>query len=125
MVQSGSWKDIILDEGTKRSIMRDVIGFFDARETYAEFGTPWKVRRSRSWASCLCSCAVARTDFPWIARQWQNNDRESAHEGTYGTTHTGPDACCQDTCTTLFWSADVGSADLYESEAGGALPTSF
>lgn len=42
MVHSGNWKDIILEESTKSSIVRDVIGFFDARETYAEFGTPWK-----------------------------------------------------------------------------------
>ena len=48
MVQSGSWKDVILEESTKRAIMRDVIGFFDARETYAEFGTVWKVRRLHS-----------------------------------------------------------------------------
>lgn len=43
MVQGGRWEDIILDEDKKKSIIRDVIGFFDARETYAEFGTPWKV----------------------------------------------------------------------------------
>ncbi len=45
MTQRGSWEDVILDESTKRAIMRDVTGFFDARETYAELGTPWKVRR--------------------------------------------------------------------------------
>ena len=43
VVQSGSWEDLILDEGMKRAIRRDVTGFFDARETYEEFGTPWKV----------------------------------------------------------------------------------
>ena len=48
MVQGGSWKDVIMEESTKRAIMRDVIGFFDARETYAEFGTVWKVRRLHS-----------------------------------------------------------------------------
>ena len=48
MIQSGSWEDLILDEGTKNSIIRDVVGFFDAKETYAELRTPWKV-------SCLHS----------------------------------------------------------------------
>lgn len=48
MVQNGSWKDVILEESTKKAIMRDVIGFFDARETYAEIGTAWKVRRLHS-----------------------------------------------------------------------------
>ena len=43
MVQRGNWEDLILDEGMKRAIRRDVTGFFDARETYEEFGTPWKV----------------------------------------------------------------------------------
>lgn len=47
-VQDGDWKDVILEENTKRAIMRDVIGFFDARETYAEFGTVWKVRHLHS-----------------------------------------------------------------------------
>ena len=48
VVQGGSWKEVIMEESTKRAIMRDVIGFFDARETYAEFGTVWKVRRLHS-----------------------------------------------------------------------------
>ncbi|KAL0261579.1 hypothetical protein SLS55_003009 [Diplodia seriata] len=34
--------DIILEPETKDSIMRDVVGFFGAREQYAHFGTPWK-----------------------------------------------------------------------------------
>ena len=28
------------------------ICLFDVRETYVELGTPWKVRRLRSWVSC-------------------------------------------------------------------------
>lgn len=42
-IQTGSWQDLILDEGIKRSIIRDVEGFFDAKETYADLNTPWKV----------------------------------------------------------------------------------
>ena len=42
-VQDGSWKDMILNEGTEKSILRDVIGFFDAKEAYAELRAPWKV----------------------------------------------------------------------------------
>lgn len=34
--------DIILEPATKEAIMRDVVGFFGAREQYARFGTPWK-----------------------------------------------------------------------------------
>lgn len=41
MVQGVSWNDVILQD--KRAIMRDALGFFDAKEMYAEFGTPWKV----------------------------------------------------------------------------------
>jgi transitional endoplasmic reticulum ATPase len=43
VVQAARWEDVILDEGTKNAIMRDVAGFFDAKSAYAEFGTPWKV----------------------------------------------------------------------------------
>ena len=32
---------------------------------------------------------VARAHFPRIARQWQDVDRESAHEGAHGTTEAG------------------------------------
>ena len=53
MVQGESWKDVILDESTKKAIMRDVTGFFDARETYMEFGTPWKVGHPHFWVSYL------------------------------------------------------------------------
>ena len=53
VVQGGSWEDLVLDESTKRAIMRDVIGFFDARETYVELGTPWKVGRLSPSVSCL------------------------------------------------------------------------
>ena len=53
VVQGGSWEDLILDESAKEAIMRDVIGFFDARETYAELGTPWKVSRLSSSIICL------------------------------------------------------------------------
>ena len=53
VVQGGSWEDLILDESIKGAIMRDVVGFFDARETYTELGTPWKVGRLGSSVSCL------------------------------------------------------------------------
>ena len=43
-VQGSQFEDVILDEAIKRAIIRDVIGFFDAKKDYLEFGTPWKVR---------------------------------------------------------------------------------
>ena len=43
IIHSVSWEDLIMDEGTKRSIFRDVEGFFDAKRTYAELRAPWKV----------------------------------------------------------------------------------
>ena len=43
VVKTANWDDVILDNGTKDAIMGDVLGFFDAESTYAEFGTPWKV----------------------------------------------------------------------------------
>ncbi|KAF2456616.1 P-loop containing nucleoside triphosphate hydrolase protein, partial [Lineolata rhizophorae] len=41
-VQDAEMDDIILDEQMKLSITRDVLGFFDAKDVYAQFGTPWK-----------------------------------------------------------------------------------
>lgn len=34
---------MVLDEGMKIAIMKDVVGFFDAKDVYAEFEAPWKV----------------------------------------------------------------------------------
>lgn len=127
LIQGGSWKDMIFNEGTERSILRDVIGFFDAKETYAELRAPWKVGCSCSrFSSLVLMCVfffLARIDIPWIARQWQNNDREIAYEGTPCTTHAGPNTCCQDPCATLLGSTNVGSADLCESATNRALST--
>ncbi|KAK3381845.1 P-loop containing nucleoside triphosphate hydrolase protein [Podospora didyma] len=41
-VQSTSWDDVILEASMKASIVRDVQGFFDARDMYADLGVPWK-----------------------------------------------------------------------------------
>ena len=43
LVQEVNWDDLILQEKIKQAILRDVMGFFDARDTYRELGTPWKV----------------------------------------------------------------------------------
>ncbi|KAI9875250.1 MAG: hypothetical protein M1830_008706 [Pleopsidium flavum] len=41
-VQKASWSDVILDEKMKESLIGDVEGFFDERDTYREFSVPWK-----------------------------------------------------------------------------------
>ncbi|MCJ1251788.1 hypothetical protein MMC30_009026 [Trapelia coarctata] len=41
-VHDAKWEDVILDEGVKKSLIKDVEGFFDAQETYKRFGIPWK-----------------------------------------------------------------------------------
>ncbi|KAF9268168.1 P-loop containing nucleoside triphosphate hydrolase protein [Marasmius fiardii PR-910] len=41
-VQKADWKDIILKEEFKKALQKDVYGFFDSRELYAELGIPWK-----------------------------------------------------------------------------------
>ncbi len=68
--------------------------------------------------------SVARTNFPRIARQWQDDKRESAHEGSSGTTKAGSHTRCQDSRTAR-WPADVGSADLYQGAADSALSVAF
>ena len=41
-VQSASWDDVIMDDGTKDSLIKDVEGFFDSRDDYRELTVPWK-----------------------------------------------------------------------------------
>lgn len=41
-VQKASWDDVILEKEKKDSLIKDVIGFFDAESRYSEFGVPWK-----------------------------------------------------------------------------------
>ena len=43
VVQDSDWKDVILDQGTKDLLIKDIEGFFNARDTYKRFGIPWKV----------------------------------------------------------------------------------
>ena len=54
VVQGSKWEDLVLDEGTKSSIMRDVVGFFDAKHLYNDLGTPWKVSYRVTWSSDHC-----------------------------------------------------------------------
>jgi len=41
-VQGSDWRDVILDKGTKELLIKDIEGFYNARETYRRFGIPWK-----------------------------------------------------------------------------------
>ena len=41
-VQKASWEDVILDESMKKSIIGDVMKFFDSRDSYEKLSVPWK-----------------------------------------------------------------------------------
>ncbi|KAB5576084.1 P-loop containing nucleoside triphosphate hydrolase protein [Coniochaeta sp. 2T2.1] len=41
-VKSSSWDDVVLDPTMKRTLIRDVRGFFDNRELYHSLKVPWK-----------------------------------------------------------------------------------
>lgn len=41
-VQQANWEDVILDQGLKDGLIRDVEGFFDHRDDYKQFDVPWK-----------------------------------------------------------------------------------
>lgn len=43
-VKSTSWEDVILEQEMKTSLVKDVEGFFDAKEIYKDLNVPWKVR---------------------------------------------------------------------------------
>ena len=59
-VQDAFWDDVILDNITKENIREDIEGFFDARDTYQEYGLPWKVFIVP--LSFLCQLII-RSDF--------------------------------------------------------------
>lgn len=42
-VQKADWKDVILDEKMKKSVISDFESFFSSKQTYADLGVPWKV----------------------------------------------------------------------------------
>ncbi|KAF8195709.1 P-loop containing nucleoside triphosphate hydrolase protein [Mycena galopus ATCC 62051] len=41
-IQSADWKDVILDEGFKKDLQKDVYGFFKSEAVYKELAIPWK-----------------------------------------------------------------------------------
>ncbi|KAI9818887.1 MAG: hypothetical protein M1827_007708 [Pycnora praestabilis] len=41
-VQKADWKDVILDGDMKQTLIDDLEGFFDERDSYKLFGVPWK-----------------------------------------------------------------------------------
>ncbi|TVY85701.1 putative ATPase YjoB, partial [Lachnellula willkommii] len=41
-IQKAKWEDVILEEEKKKSIIDDVLGFFESEGRYSEFGVPWK-----------------------------------------------------------------------------------
>ena len=41
-VQQSEWKDVILDEDMKQSIIEDADNFFNSRDTYMNLKVPWK-----------------------------------------------------------------------------------
>lgn len=41
-VQKADWDDVILDEGFKKKLQKDVYGFFKSEETYKRLAIPWK-----------------------------------------------------------------------------------
>jgi transitional endoplasmic reticulum ATPase len=47
-IRNSNWEDVILEEGKKKAIVDDVLGFFDGAERYKEFGVPWKARDLRA-----------------------------------------------------------------------------
>ena len=79
-VQDASWKDVILDEGTKQSLISDVEGFYDAKDTYEQYGVPWKVSSTIKTFYQNDVTPIAWNHFPWTSWQWKDVFNESTHE---------------------------------------------
>jgi hypothetical protein len=42
-IQAADWKDVILKDEFKKSVQKDVYGFFSSEAIYKELAIPWKV----------------------------------------------------------------------------------
>jgi hypothetical protein len=45
-IQKADWKDVVLKDKFKKSLQKDIYGFFASEAVYKELAIPWKVRRS-------------------------------------------------------------------------------
>jgi transitional endoplasmic reticulum ATPase len=42
-IQKANWKDVILKDAFKKSLQKDVYGFFSSEDVYKKLAIPWKV----------------------------------------------------------------------------------
>jgi hypothetical protein len=47
-IQNADWKDVVLKDDFKKSLQKDIYGFFSSEAVYKELAIPWKVSRSGS-----------------------------------------------------------------------------
>ena len=45
-IQKADWKDVILKDDFKKSLQKDIYGFFASEAVYNELAIPWKLRHS-------------------------------------------------------------------------------
>jgi len=84
-VHDAKWEDVILDEVVKKSLVKDVEGFFDAQETYKRFGIPWKVGLSSSVVhhyvgthrKQTADIPIAWNYFPRPSWEWKDDQHQS------------------------------------------------
>lgn len=53
-IQKADWKDVVLKDEFKKSLKKDIYGFFASEAVYKELAIPWKVRSpSPRWFDLL------------------------------------------------------------------------
>jgi transitional endoplasmic reticulum ATPase len=52
-IQKADWKDVILKEDFKKSLQKDIYGFFSAEEVYKKLAVPWKVYHHLFLSTCF------------------------------------------------------------------------
>ena len=63
-VQDALWNNVILDEAKKGTIRDDIEGFFDERDTYQEYGVPWKVSIVPLFITSQITSRAENIDYP-------------------------------------------------------------
>lgn len=67
-VQKANWKDVILKEEFKKTLQKDVYGFFASEAVYKELAIPWKVSRSFTAVTHSLKAPVAGLDYVRASR---------------------------------------------------------
>lgn len=80
-VQKANWDDVILDEGFKKKLQKDVGGFFKSEEIYKRLAIPWKRGIiMHGPPGIYVPVHAVRDSSIKLVREWKDYQLEGCHE---------------------------------------------